>query len=327
MKWLGKYWFIIGIIVALVLGVSLHTFGAALNPHSATTDVLVVLLFLISGFTLPSESILRGLKNIRLHGYVQLFIFVLSPVLLIGGARLFFPAGQASFQVGVVALAVLPTTISSCIIFTQLSGGNVVGTMFNASVSNILGIFISPLLLSILLQQARLSLPPDQIAATFRSLVFKMLVPIVAGQILRIFGADIAAKMKKKLGVVSNSFILLIIFLTISKTAQNPSFVKNLGTMALPFIYLAFAHLALVAIAYGLGAALRFPREDLISVAYAAPQKTLALGVPLLSAFFASRPDVLGYAILPLLFYHPWQLLIAGVIKNFRFMKPLEVRA
>ena len=50
---------------------------------------------------------------------------------------------------------------------------------------------------------------------------------------------------------------------------------------------------------------------------FVAPQKTLAMGVPLLSTYFAAQPEVLGIAMIPLLFYHPWQLLTAGVAKGF----------
>ncbi len=66
---------------------------------------------------------------------------------------------------------------------------------------------------------------------------------------------------------------------------------------------------------------LRFSGPETISVLYAAPQKTLALGVPLLSAYFADDPAVLGVALLPLLFYHPWQLFIAGILKSLPIVK------
>ena len=40
------------------------------------------------------------------------------------------------------------------------------------------------------------------------------------------------------------------------------------------------------------------------------------MGVPLLSTYFAGREDLLGLAIIPLLFYHPFQILVAGIVKN-----------
>ena len=120
--------------------------------------------------------------------------------------------------------------------------------------------------------------------------------------------------MKKKLSVISNFFILCILFFAFAKTARNPDFLDNLEHMVIPFIYLAVSYLILLAIAYGGAKAFKLSHENLISVLFAAPQKTLAMGVPLLSTFFASDPEILGIALLPLIFYHPWQLLIAGFI-------------
>jgi predicted Na+-dependent transporter len=86
--------------------------------------------------------------------------------------------------------------------------------------------------------------------------------------------------------------------------------------------YLAVSHLILVALSYFGAVLLRISHEDRVSVLYAAPQKTLAMGVPLLSLYFSGNLELLGVAILPLLFYHPFQLLTAGVIKGSPLVRP-----
>jgi predicted Na+-dependent transporter len=91
-----------------------------------------------------------------------------------------------------------------------------------------------------------------------------------------------------------------------------------------PFAYLAAAHLALLALAYGGARALRLSPQNTISVLYVAPQKTLAAGAPLLSTYFAASPEILGVALLPLLFYHAWQLLVAGVVRGSRLVARLQ---
>ena len=70
----------------------------------------------------------------------------------------------------------------------------------------------------------------------------------------------------------------------------------------------------MLSLAYTGAKLLRFPPENIISILFAAPQKTLAMGVPLLSTFFADSPEILGIALLPLIFYHPWQLLMSGFL-------------
>lgn len=314
LKTLSKNWFIAGIFIALVLGFTFADVGARLNTSSRVTTTLVVLLFLISGLKLPSESIRTGMSEVRVHIYIQSFIFIVMPAFFYLAAVPFRSTIGGDLVIGFYALAVLPTTISSCIIFTQMAEGNVVATMFNAAIANMAGIIVSPLLLSLLLRTTGAPLPVDELLNTLRSLVLKMLLPIAVGQIARIYVKKTVTTVKKQLSILSNVFILLILFFTFAKTAQNPEFVESLREMIGPFAYLAGAHIVVLGLAYAGAKALRLSHESTISVMFAGPQKTLAMGVPLLTTYFADRPEILGISLLPLLFYHPWQLFVAGFL-------------
>jgi sodium/bile acid cotransporter 7 len=316
--WLKRNWFLIGILTALLMGFLVPGAELSLNPGGITRTVLIVLLFLLSGFTLPSEAITSGLKNYRLHLYVQCFIFVLIPAFFLLTTLPFRSLWDRQLFAGIFAVAVLPTTISSCIVFTQVSGGNVMGTMFNAALANMIGVIVSPLLLSLLMRGGGDPIPASEILKILKSLALQMLLPIACGQTLRRFFKEVAVKQKRRLSVASNLFILFILFFAFSKTARNPDFLANLRSLIGPFGYLAVAHLVLLAIAYWGARLFRFSRENTITVLYAAPQKTLAVGVPLISTYFAATPEVLGLALLPLVFYHAWQLLVAGFVKSSR---------
>jgi len=320
LPWLRRNWFLLGILAALLLGFLLPGLGSVLNRGGFARTLLIVLLFLISGFTLPTEAITSGLRDYRLHLYVQMFVFLFIPGFFLLTTLPFRSLWDHQLYAGIFAVAVLPTTISSCIVFTQVSGGNLMGTMFNAALANILGVILSPLLLSLLMRGGGEPLPAAEVLKILRNLSLQMLIPIACGQILRQFLKQVATIQKKRLSVVSNIFILFILFFAFSKTAENPDFAGNLITMIGPFAYLAAAHLLLLYIAYGGARLLRFSRENTISVLYTAPQKTLALGVPLITTYFASTPEVLGMALLPLVFYHAWQLLVAGFVKSSRLV-------
>jgi sodium/bile acid cotransporter 7 len=324
LQWVRRNWFLLGILAALLLGFLLPGIELVLNRGGLARTALIVLLFLISGFTLPSEAISRGLRDYRMHLYVQAFIFLFIPGFFLLTTLPFRSVWDHQLYTGVFAVAVLPTTISSCIVFTQISGGNVMGTMFNAALANIVGVIVSPLLLSLLIRGSGEPLPAAEVLKILRNLSLQMLVPIACGQILRRFFQQIAMKQKKRLSVASNIFILFILFFAFSKTARNPDFVGNLIAMLGPFTYLATAHILLLLAAYAGARLLRFSRENTISVLYAAPQKTLAVGVPLISTYFAATPEVLGLALLPLVFYHAWQLLVAGFVKSSRLVRRLE---
>lgn len=163
MAFLKKNWFILGIVSAVILGFLLPGAAATLNPHSKTSLWIIIILFLNMGFTLPGEAIKTGLSQGRLHVYIQAFIFVITPLYFLLTAWPLRSHMDGMFLTGIYGLSVLPTTISSCSVFTQGSGGNTAGTMFNATLSNIAGIIISPLLLSLLLKGAGAGLDPGQI--------------------------------------------------------------------------------------------------------------------------------------------------------------------
>ena len=314
LDFLKKNWFVIGIFVALFLGFAFPDIGIKANSKSIFGNALIVLLFLISGLKLPTESIKAGMKEIRVHLYIQVFIFIINPLFFYATSLPFRQAFDGQLAIGIYALACLPTTISSCIIFTQIAGGNVVATMFNAALANVAGVVVSPLILSLLMQSAGRSLPLSELIAILQSLALKMLLPILAGQILRRLVKSSVERQKKRLSILSNVCILMILFFAFAKTAKNPDFLENLDQMIVPFVYLAVSFLALLTLAFFGAKILRLSQENVVSVLFAAPQKTLAMGVPLLSTFFSGNPEILGIALLPLIFYHPWQLFVSGFL-------------
>jgi sodium/bile acid cotransporter 7 len=315
---LKRNWFPVAIVVVVVLGVVLARLGLAIPGRTATlvNRLLVIGLFSLVGLTLPTESIGRGLREWRLHAYLQLCIFVLSPLAFALAALPFRGSMDGMVQIGFYALGCLPTTVTSCIVFTQTSEGNVVGSTFNAALSNVAGVFLSPLILSLFLQGSGRGLPPEEVARIIKNLALTMVVPILAGQLARVWIRDFAVRHKASLGIAMNCLMLVVVFLALFGAASNATFVSSLGRMVVPFLVLAGTHVLLTALFWAGGKCLGLTRESVISVLYVAPQKTLAMGAPLLTTYFASSPQVLGIALLPLLFYHPWQLIVAGVLRS-----------
>jgi solute carrier family 10 (sodium/bile acid cotransporter), member 7 len=59
--------------------------------------------------------------------------------------------------------------------------------------------------------------------------------------------------------------------------------------------------------------ALGFSREDKIAAMFCGSKKTLASGVPMSKLIFAGNPG-LGLILLPIMIYHPLQLVICGFL-------------
>ena len=225
--------------------------------------------------------------------------------------------------IGIFALSALPTTVSSCIVFTQSARGNTVAAVFNASLANTVGIFLSPLLLSLLLSSAGRGMPVDQLLSTLRGLALNMLIPIIIGQVVRIKLREFADRHRRKFGVASSSLILAVVVLAFGRTASNPEFMRYATELPWLFVYLAGVHLTLVALVLVSTKLLKLSTPDRITAMFVAPQKTLALGAPLLTIYFSGQ-EILGVALLPLIFYHPFQLLTAGLLKGLPFVRSAD---
>jgi sodium/bile acid cotransporter 7 len=324
---LKKYWFLLGVVAAAVLGLLLPQVADRFNPRSLATNLIVVILFLITGLSLSTEAVWKGLRDIRLHLYLQLFIFVLTPAYFLGSMALLRGVLPDFLDVGILALACLPTTVSSCVVFTQAAGGNAAGAVFSSTLANVLGVLVSPLLLSLLLKGAHQSLPSSAVLRILANLGLTILLPFAAGQGLRIlFARQFASKHRAVLGALSSCLILLIIFFAFGRSARSQLFHEGATRFLLPFLYLAISHLLLVLTSYNGARLLRLSAENQIAVLFVAPQKTMALGLPLLSAYFAASPDMLAAAALPLLFYHAFQLLTAGLLRGSALMERIRRR-
>lgn len=326
MPWLQRNWFLIGIVLVIVVGVLLPAPIVTLAADGLSTTIIVVILFLITGLKLPTEKIRAGLAAGRLHFFIQLFIFVITPLYFLTAALLFRHVLDGRLLIGIYALAVLPTTVSSCIVFTQSSGGNSVAAIFNAALANAAGIFISPLLLSLMLRGSGSAMPASRLLSTLLNLGTNMLLPIVIGQVVRVWIREWVTAHRQRLSDVSNVLILLIVLFAMARSASNPGFIAYARELPWPFVYLAASHLLLVGIVILAGKLLRLPAADQITALFVAPQKTLALGAPLLSVYFAGQ-ELLGVALLPLVLYHPWQLVVAAGLKSTRYLKRLSALA
>ncbi len=319
---LRKNWFLIGLLSAVGLAFATPGLGATLNPSGWTTRIIVIVLFLIAGFILPSERIKSGLAQYKLHVFLQLFIFGFIPVYFWLTARLFTAYLDGLLVYGMLALAVLPTTVSTCVVFTQTTGGNTVGALFNSALSNVVGIFLSPLLLSLFLAGSSAALPAENVLGTLQSLLLTMFLPVAAGQALHLRFQETAHRIRKKLSEASSALILLIVYITISSISDNLEFVGMLPELPVPFVFLAATHLLFVASAYYGAKSIGLSRKDRITAMFVGPEKTMAMGVPLLTVYFVGRPDLLAVALLPLLFYHPFQLLTGGVLRSLPALRP-----
>ncbi len=270
--------------------------GGALHTE-VSTKAVVAGIFVLLGLGLPTAQMKAGVKRWPLHLLVQTWIFLIFPLLGIGAMAVL----PAELGRGFLYLCVLPTTISMSVVLTAQAGGNTAVALFNSVVSNFIGVVLTPLWVSVMLgaQGGARSL-----GAMVGELSLLLLLPFALGQAARRFLAKWADGKKGLLGAVQTVGVLFLVYAAFCELGGVP--------LAATMVYLPLAAVVLL-ITTGLtfltGRLGGFAREDLLALVFCGSQKTLAVGVPMAGLIFGPTAE-LGVLLLPLMFYHPLQLLL-----------------
>ncbi len=311
---------------AFVLNILLVVLAAALFPELGSSNsplpikalkfAGVFLIFFNQGVLLPGEELRQGFLEVKLHALIQGTTYLFFPLLVFLMLTLsssFFT--QPDLRMGFFYLAFLPTTVSSAVALTSVAGGNVSGALFNCTLSSIAGVFFVPLLCIFFLEQGGAYSQMDALAI-LTNVSITLLLPLVLGQLARSSLKGIFGSHKKGINHFNNGVILFIIW-----TAFCQSFLRNvwdqvsgweLGLCALSaFLLLSLAS----AWTWKLSAKLQLSTPSRITALFCGSQKTIAMGLPLSAMIFsgaAGQSVELSLLVIPLMIYHPMQLILAG---------------
>lgn len=172
----------------------------------------VALILFLQGLAMAVERIKSGAGNWRLHLIIQSFTFLLFPVVGLAFheiTRIIWPSEPIALRDGFLYLCVLPSTVSTSVVLTSGARGNTSGAIFNAALSTILGVLLTPLLVRLLMQAS------GQVSS-FGPLLLKItlltLVPFVVGVGIRPFVREWVNARRSWLNILSNGVILLIVY-------------------------------------------------------------------------------------------------------------------
>ena len=282
-----------------------------------TTKGAVALIFLLQGLNLPLGQLRQGLRDWRLHLFVQFFCFILFPLATLG----LVVSGMipVPWAPGFLFLAILPTTISTAIVYTSVSGGDSVAATFNATLSNLLGILAVPLWCAFFVFPmegvAIAEASPDGFFSEFLAkLLWLIVTPLCVGLWFRRFlSKEDSARRKRFLRNISYGCVLFIAYAGFCQGFLGSD--KNTGTIwweALLWtaILLAWAK----CLTWGLAGLLGFERKRRLPAFFCASQKSLAVGLPMCQLLFGLEHPRLFFLLLPLILYHMLQLLVGAIL-------------
>ncbi|WP_033923057.1 bile acid:sodium symporter family protein [Sphingomonas sp. 37zxx] len=284
------------------------TIAAGLDP---VTGGAIALLFFLHGAKLSRGAILAGIGAWRLHLMVLLTTYGVFPLLGVAIVAALGGVIDRLVAMGIIYLCILPSTVQSSIAFTAIARGNVPAAVCSASLSNILGIALTPLLAAVMIGGH--SSGSGLFVSAFTAIATQLLLPFVLGHLARPWVGGWIDRHKKLVMRVDRGVILLIVY-----TAFGAAVVEGLWTR-LSFVDAAvigaICSLLLAAIlgfTRLLAVLTRQPRPDEIVLMFCGSKKSLASGVPMAGALFPAAE--VGLIILPLMLFHQLQLIVCTAI-------------
>ena len=288
--------------------------GGFLRPE-LTTQWGVALIFFLQGLSLPTRSLAAGYKPKRLHVFVLSWNYLWYPIvtglLLIPLSWLLTP----ELCLGFWLLAILPTTVASAIAFTSITGGDTANAIFSTIFSNLLAVLIVPIIA--VAYFASETAVEVSLGAIFVSLARLLVLPLVVGQVVRQFMRAVAQRMAGAAKMVSSGIIVFIVHAALAESVSS-GFLEGLAFGALFGVLVGVVSVLLVTsmLVWASSAWLRVERPQRIAAFFCASQKSLASGLPLASSILLAAPGVVDHAavLIPLICFHPLQLVFAGVL-------------
>jgi sodium/bile acid cotransporter 7 len=295
-------------MIALAAAVPVHGRGTAIA--ATTTDIAIAFLFFLYGTRLSPKAAVAGFIQWKLQIAVLLCTFALFPLLGVGLSHLMAGLLQPALLTGLVVLCLMPSTVQSSIAFTSVARGNVAAALCAASLSNILGVFISPLLVGWLLQTGGVALSFD----VFGDIMLQLLAPFLAGQLFRPWLGAWIRRHKQILGYADRGSILLIIYVAFSKgMVENVWGGVSLSDLSTLIVLLTLLLATILILTGFIGRRLlSLPVEDRIVLQFCGSKKSLASGLPIASLLFPGPQ--LSLVLLPLMLFHQIQLIACAVL-------------
>src|ERR1700746_490266 len=290
-SWIKTNGFILGLFAVVGLAFLFPNPGSRngwMHPELVQNVGIALILFL-QGLSMPLEKVRRGAGNWKLHVIIQSFTFLIFPIVCLAfrsAVGKFWPSEPGAIRDGFLFLCVLPSTVSTSVVLTAVAGGNTAAAILSAAFSNIVGVVLTPLLVSFLMQATGQSGPIGPLLLQITSLT---LLPFAVGVGLRRFIQAWIDANKGWVNLISNSVILFIVY-TAFCDSVNERIWDKYGVVLTLGVLLSVAVLfgIMSLLIYLTSLAAKLNREDWIAVYFCSVKKTLAMGVPLEILVFGS---------------------------------------
>jgi solute carrier family 10 (sodium/bile acid cotransporter), member 7 len=307
-SFLSKHWF----LSALALGLGSTLLFPGVLHH--VTDyfeprITVGLSLFLMAWMMPAHSLLAEVR----HPLASIWAVVLSYGLVPVFACMLGYLAPHQVQIGLILVSSVPCTLSAAVLWTRLAGGNEATALLAVVGTILISWFATPLLLSVL---TGTSLEPGVINEIMLDLIVSLIVPMLAGQALRLIGscARFADRHRIPLAVLAQCCVVAIVLkagVAVGGRLQAENALNTPEVIAWSIGLAVTLHLIALAVGMISCRLFGFDRGRQIAVAFSASQKTLQVSLLLYDVYFKVEHPL---AVMPLLFYHVGQLMLDTVI-------------
>lgn len=307
--------FVIAIIIAIGIAYLFPQWGVAGSPVPLDTisTIGISLIFFFYGLKLSPEKLKAGLKNWKLHILVQVSTFLIFPLIVLAFYPFLQTEEQHTLWLAFFFLAALPSTVSSSVVMVSMAKGNIPAAIFNASISGIIGIALTPLWMGLFVNQAQTDFDFTEI---YTKLILQIILPVVLGILLQRFLGALAQKHSAKLTLFDKTIILLIIYKSFAESFEEQIF-SSVSILDLLSIFIGVILLFFIAffLTGFMAKKLDFNKEDQITAQFCGTKKSLVHGTVFSKILFGNMASI-GIILLPLMLFHAIQILIISVIAS-----------
>ncbi|HYK76463.1 MAG TPA: bile acid:sodium symporter family protein [Daejeonella sp.] len=282
-------------------------------PLSLIGSIGISLIFFFYGLKLSPEKIKNGLKNWNLHALIQLSTFLLFPLIIL----IFYPFIRSEHDqtiwLAFLFLAALPSTVSSSVVMVSMAKGNIPAAIFNASISGLIGIVITPLWMGLFLKT---SAGDFSLGSIYIKLITEILVPVMLGIALQRYLGKYVQQYSRYLSLFDKSIILLIIYKSFAESFEENIFTSvDIHFLAIISAGVLGLFCTVYFITGYLAQKLNFNQKDSITAQFCGTKKSLVHGTVFSKILFpASIPT--GIILLPLMLFHAIQIFIISIIAS-----------
>lgn len=296
-------WFTPAIVACFVLGLLLPVGGRSADGVEWFSTAAIALLFFGYGARLRPAELAAAGRARRTQLSMVVATFVLFPlvgwVVSVAAEPLLGP-----FATGVLYLSLLPSTVQSSVVMTSLARGDVAASVTGAALSNLVGVAVTPLLVTLLMHQSGAA------GGSGWDVVWQILVPFVAGHVAGRWIGDAVRRANAAVKVLERGTICLVVYLAASHAGTDGS-LDGLGVGEIAALVAACAVVLAVMLVTTWYGSSGLPTAERISVMMVGSKKSLATGLPMATALLGTGAAAVA---LPVIIFHQLQLITCAML-------------